>query len=99
MILTPSSPATLRSVVFTSPFVVRLIGDPSGTVKGKERLRSYFAKGLATYPDLKFELLEVLTGVERLVVYYRGVKSTLAAEGMFLDKQEKIEQVMAHYRD
>ncbi len=84
-------------VVFTSPFVVKLLGDPSGTVRGKERLRSYFAKGLAAYPDLKFELLGVLTGMESLVVYYRSVKSMLAAEVMFFDKQGKIERVMAHY--
>lgn len=86
-----------EEVVFTSPFVVKLLGDPSGTVRGKERLRTYFAKGLAAYPDLKFELLEVLTGVESLVVSYRSVKSTPAAEGMSLDKQGKIERVMAHY--
>lgn len=86
-----------EEVAFTSPFVVKLFGDPSGTVRGKERLRAYFAKGLAAYPDLKFELLEVLAGVESLVVYYRSVKSMLAAEMMIINSQGKIQQVIAHY--
>lgn len=42
-----------EKVVFTSPFVVKLLGDPSGTVRGKKRLRTYFAKGLAAYPRPK----------------------------------------------
>jgi ketosteroid isomerase-like protein len=45
-------------VVLTSPAAAQLLGDPSGTVSGKEALRRYFERGLAAYPNLKFELLE-----------------------------------------
>jgi hypothetical protein len=84
-------------VEFTSPFVVRLLGDPTGTVRGKAALRDYFARGLAAYPDLRFELLQVLVGVQSVTVYYRSVGNRLAAEVMELDAQGQVVRVLAHY--
>jgi hypothetical protein len=84
-------------VEFTSPFVVKLLVNPSGTIKSKEVLKSYFEKGLEAYPDLKFELIRVLTGVDSLTIYYRSVKRTLAAEVMMLNQKGEIAKVMAHY--
>jgi ketosteroid isomerase-like protein len=84
-------------VEFTSPFVVRLLGDPTGTVRGKAALRDYFARGLAAYPDLRFELLQVLVGVQSVTVYYRSVGNRLAAEVMELDTQGQVVRVLAHY--
>jgi len=52
--------------------VTKLLGDPAGTVRGKAALRSHFAKGLAAAPDLKFELLDVFTGVSSVAVYFRS---------------------------
>ena len=37
-------------VVFTSPVAARLTGETSGTIQGKDALRSYFAKGLELIP-------------------------------------------------
>ncbi len=75
------------------------MNESSGMIRGKEKLRTYFEKGLSSYPDLHFELFEVLTGVNSLVVYYRGINNLLAAEAMVLDKEGKITQVFAHYND
>ncbi len=86
-------------IEFTSPFVVRLFNESSGTLRGKDRLRAYFAKGLAAYPDLRFELLHTLTSIQSVVLYYRSVKNLLAAEVMFFDPQEKVAQVVAHYTE
>jgi ketosteroid isomerase-like protein len=86
-------------VEFTSPFVLKLMGESSGTIKGKEMLREYFGRGLRAYPDLKFEPLQVLTGVNSLTIYYRSVKGMLAAEVMFPGSDGKIERVVAHYSE
>lgn len=86
-----------EDIEFTSPLIVQLMGDPFGTIKGKSALRTYFTKGLAAYPDLKFELLQILTGVNSLVLYYRSVNHTLAAELMVLNPEGQIIKVMAHY--
>jgi ketosteroid isomerase-like protein len=50
-------------VVLTSPAAERLLSDPSGTVVGKEAVRRYFERGLEAYPNLTFELLDVMWGV------------------------------------
>ncbi len=85
-------------VEFTSPFVVKLLNNPSGTIKGKEALRSYFGKALATYRDLKFDSVQVLTGVDSVTVYYLSVNGMMAAEVMVLNSNGKIAKVMAHYK-
>lgn len=86
-----------NNVEFTSPFVVKLLRDYSGTIKGKEALRSYFGKALAAYPDLKFDLIQVLSGVDSVTVYYRSVEGMMAAEVMMLNSSGEIVKVMAHY--
>ncbi|GJM17277.1 MAG: hypothetical protein DHS20C13_26040 [Thermodesulfobacteriota bacterium] len=86
-----------KEIVFTSPFVVKLLGDNSGTIQGKTDLKSYFMKGLEAYPDLKFELYQVLTGINSITPYYKTVNDMLAAEVMFIDSEGKIVKVLAHY--
>jgi ketosteroid isomerase-like protein len=86
-----------EDVELTSPFVAQITGDPAGMVKGKAALQAYFAKGLTTYPDLRFELLQIFTGVNSFVLYYRSINNTLAAELMVLNSQGQVVKVMAHY--
>ena len=47
-------------VILTSPVAARLLSDPSGTVTGREALRIYFQRGLEAYPNLAFELVDVM---------------------------------------
>lgn len=86
-------------IEFTSPFVVRLFNEPSGTLRGKDRLRAYFTKGLGAYPDLRFELFHILTSLQSVVLYYRSVKNLLAAELMFFNPEGKVVKVVAHYAE
>lgn len=88
-----------EDVEFTSPFVARLAGDPSGTLRGKAALRDYFGRGLAVYPDLHFELLRVLTGVDSVTLYYRSVNGLHAAETMLVGADGLVKRVWAHYAD
>ncbi|MBI3802464.1 MAG: nuclear transport factor 2 family protein [Nitrospirae bacterium] len=86
-------------IEFSSPFVIRLFGEPTGTLHGKEQLRSYFEKGLAAYPDLTFELQTTLSSINSVVLYYRSVKNLLAAEVMFFNSEGKVVKVVAHYAE
>lgn len=83
-------------VVFTSPFAVRLTG--SGTVRGRDALRAYFAAALAKFPDLHFRLRHALAGVNSLVLVYDSVEGLLAAEAFEFDADGKICRVNCHYR-
>lgn len=85
------------SIEFTSPFIVKLLGNPTGIVQGKLALRNYFERGLAAYPQLKFELITVLTGVNSLVVHYYSVNQLQSAEFMIFDQAGLVSHAKAHY--
>lgn len=69
-------------VVLTSPIAAKHFNDVSGTVAGKEALRSYFKRGLEAYPSLAFELLDVMWGLSSVVLCYVNQKGTKTAEFM-----------------
>ncbi|HXX15161.1 MAG TPA: nuclear transport factor 2 family protein [Candidatus Eremiobacteraceae bacterium] len=85
------------SVTLTSPVAAKLLNLPSGTVEGKPALRSYFARGLEAFPQLKFELADVLYGLSSIVVYYINHKGTKTAEYMEFDANKKVIRVVANY--
>ncbi len=86
-----------EEIEFSSPLIAKLLGDAGGKIRGKAALKDYFGQGLKTYPDLKFELVQVLVGVNSLVIYYRSVQNLHAAEFMMIGDRNLITQVQAHY--
>jgi ketosteroid isomerase-like protein len=84
-------------VVLTSPIAAKLLDEPSGRVQGKEALRRYFTKGLEAYPDLKFELVDLMWGISSVVLYYTNQKGTKSGEFMEVDASGKITRVVANY--
>jgi hypothetical protein len=84
-------------VTLTSPVAARLLSDPAGTVRGKTALRAYFAKGLAAYPNLKFELHDTLFGLHSVVLYYRNQNGARTGELMELGADGKVVRVIANY--
>ncbi|HLU48879.1 MAG TPA: nuclear transport factor 2 family protein [Planctomycetota bacterium] len=86
-------------VEFTSPFVAQILGSSTaGVVRGKGKLRDYFRAGLEAYPDLLFELRDVLAGVGSIVIVYKSVRDLIAAEVLELDQEGRILRARAHYR-
>jgi len=84
-------------VVLTSPVAAAMLNLPSGTVEGKLALRDYFKRGLEMYPNLEFELLDVMRGLGSMVICYRNQKGTKTAEFMELAASGKIIRVVANY--
>ena len=87
----------VEDVVLVSPIAAQLLNDSSGTVSGKQALREYFKKGLEVYPDLKFELIDVMWGLSSVVLYYINQNGTKASEFMEVDSTGKITKVVANY--
>jgi ketosteroid isomerase-like protein len=81
----------------TSPFIVQLMSESTGTIKGKEKVRAYWAKALARIPDLHFDLIEVLTSVDSITIYYQAVLEKRAAEVLFFNENGKVRRAVAHY--
>jgi ketosteroid isomerase-like protein len=79
-----------ENVRLTSPLAARLRADVSGTLRGKESLRSYFARILRVRENLAFELIDCLTGNCATAVYYRGVACLRALEVMRRDGSGKV---------
>jgi len=48
----------------SSPVIPVLVGEPSGKLRGKAAVRAYWAKALDNVPDLRFELVTALAGVD-----------------------------------
>lgn len=86
-----------EDVELVSPAAQQLLGIPGGRVIGKSALREYFRQGLAAYPQLRFELKDVLAGVESVVLYFVNQKGTCTAELMKLSAEGKVRSVVAHY--
>lgn len=84
-------------VVLISPAAARLLNDPSGTVTGKEALRAYFDRGLQSYPDLNFDLVDVMWGLHSVVLYYVNQRGSRTAEFMEFDANGKVIRVVANY--
>ena len=85
------------AVEVTSPVAAQLLGAPHGKVAGKANLSAYFQRGLAAYPELQFELEDVLWGMNSVVLYYKNQKGTRSAEFMEMSASGKVLRVIAHY--
>jgi hypothetical protein len=84
-------------VVLTSPVAAKLLNDPAGKVVGGKAVREYFQKGLELYPELSFELLDLMWGISSVVLYYRNQVGTKSGEFMEFDSEGKVVRVVANY--
>ncbi len=87
------------AIELTSPVAARLLGASNGKVAGKGNLRAYFQRGLEAYPELQFQLEDVLWGVNSVVLYYINQKGTRTAEFMELSATGKVARIVANYGD
>ena len=81
----------------SSPVIVQIAGEASGTLKGKAAVGAYWKKALGLIPDLRFELLSVLVGVHSITLHYKGAKGRLAAEVFHFGADHKVIRAFAHY--
>lgn len=85
------------NVEYFSSFVVKLTGNQSGMIQGKELVKEYLSKGLEAYPDLNFELQRVFIGVASITIQYKSVNNLLAAEVFELNDKGLAIRVQCHY--
>jgi hypothetical protein len=86
-------------IVLVSPVAAKILNDPAGMVQGKEAVRAYFRRGLEAYPNLKFELVDVMWGLSSIVLYYVNQKGSKTGEFMEIDADVKVTRVVANYND
>ena len=81
----------------SSPFIVQIANEPSGTLRGKDAVGAYWSKALTLIPDLRFELICVLLGIDSLVLHYKGARGRMAAEVFHFGAGRKVLKAFAHY--
>ena len=81
----------------SSPYIVQIAGEPSGTLRGKSAVGAYWKKALELVPDLKFELVSVLVGVRSVVLHYKGARGRTVAETLYFGPDRKVVRASAHY--
>jgi hypothetical protein len=84
-------------VEIASPVAAQLLGTLDGRVSGKPALRAYFARGLAAFPQLRFDLKSVFVGTDTIVLYYANQRGTDTAEVMELDARGRVKRMRATY--
>jgi hypothetical protein len=80
----------------SSPVIIRITGESSGTLKGKEKVGAYWVQALQRIPDLHFDLLATLVGVESITLYYKGARG-LSAEVFHFNQAGMVTKAYAHY--
>jgi len=82
--------------VMSSPRIALVAGEPSGILRGKQRIGPYWRKALELSPHLHFEHLSTFVSADSIVIHYRGVRG-LTAEALFFDDAGKVHRAAAHY--
>ncbi len=80
----------------SSPIIIQVAGEPSGTLRGKDKVGAYWAKALQLNPTLHFELVAALRGVNSITLYYNGARGA-AAEVFHFNPEGKVTRAYAHY--
>lgn len=80
----------------SSPVIPVLVGEPSGKLRGKAAVGAYWAQALRKLPDLHFELVTVLAGVDSVTIYYKGHRG-LCAEVLHFGPAGQVRAAFAHY--
>lgn len=77
--------------------IITLAGEPSGRLVGKSAVGAYWRQAIAQIPDLHFEPIAVLPGVNSLVLHYRSTGGRLASEVLTFDAERLVIHATAHY--
>lgn len=80
----------------SSPVIVQIVGEPSGKLKGKKAIGAYWSNALQRIPDLHFELVTTLVGIDSITLYYKGHRG-MSAEVFHFGPDEKVIRAFAHY--
>ena len=81
----------------TSDRIVALEFDPSGTVRGKPKLRAYWGKALQLLPGLHFTLIDLFVSPDSVVVVYENERGKKICEYLRLDAEGRIVQGSANH--
>lgn len=81
----------------SSPVIAQIASVPEARLQGKRAVRAYWAEALSLLPDLRFELLAALLGVNSVAIHYRGAGGRLVVEVFSINEAGLAFRAHAHY--
>lgn len=83
-----------------TPMALKLFPESQGVISGKDLVRQYWTLGLEKIPDLHFEILDVLAGVNSLAIYYINTATNKkSVELMSFNDQLKVNKAVVCYTE
>ena len=82
---------------FASPLIIKVVGESSGRLKGKQAIGAYWSKALSLVPNLRFELLTIFVGVNSIVLHYQNQEGRLSAEAFEFGQDMNVIRSFANY--
>ena len=67
-------------IVFSSPHIPVIAGEPSGVLRGTAGVRAYWKRALELLPDLHFDLVDVNVGHDAVAVRYTNERGNTSTE-------------------
>jgi ketosteroid isomerase-like protein len=80
-----------------SPFIIEIVGEPSGILRGKKKVGAYWEEALRRSPDLRFEKLGVFFGAGSLAIHFRNQKGRLSVETLEFGEGGLVTRAAAHH--
>jgi len=81
-----------------TPRALEVLPKSDGIVIGKEAVKQYWLTSMKRRPDLQFQLLDVLTGINGLSIYYLNTATNKrAVEIMMFNGDKKVNRAIVHY--
>ena len=86
-----------EDVVFHSPRIAVVMGEPVASVSGKPALARYWGKALSQGKDLRFHLERVYVGSDSLSISYRNHRAQNVVETFVFNAQGLVRESIATY--
>ena len=81
----------------SSPLIVERLGREDGILKGKTAVGQYWSPSMSQEPPLRFELGDILVGVNHLTISYRDVGRRVVADTLTFDNSLEATSVTAQW--
>jgi ketosteroid isomerase-like protein len=86
-----------EAALMTSDRIPMLGFDASGTVRGKDALRTYWGKALGLVPELHFTLIDLFVSPDSVVVFYANERGKKICEYLRVNEAGLIVQGSANH--
>ena len=86
-------------IVFSSPHIPVMVGEPSGVLHGRAAVRAYWAEALRIVPDLHFDLLGTTVGFDAVAVRYTNQRGAESVEVLLVDDEGLVVRGAGTYAD